>query len=240
VAVLLSRSLRAKLFSRTSLAETSLFATLVLIPLLLNLALMRRQGAFYLRYCLTSQVALYILVAVLLAVQFRCSRLVAGIASVLMLAMIVRHDVSLVLRQPHPRNAAFLSTIRPDLPVVVGSGMTFVEMNHYEDPDFLKRVYYLKNRTAELRYEHSTYFEDYEAMDDLKMAFPIMSAPVEAYGSFVRQHREFLLFTSDYDWILHQLRADGASLTQISLAGAQTPYRESRELYLVKMPSGGI
>ena len=124
--------------------------------------------------------------------------------------------------------------IRPDLLLVDGSGATFLEMNHHESADFLKRVYYLKNRNAALLYGHTSYFEDYEAMDTMKPFFHI-SASVDSYQSFVREHHEFLLF-GEGQWIVPKLRDDGASFTEITPAGFESPYLGSNELYIVEMP----
>jgi hypothetical protein len=98
-------------------------------------------------------------------------------------------------------------------------------------------VYYLRDREASVRYDHTTYFEDYGALDEMKPFFHI-PAPVESYDRFVRDHREFMLFTSETSWIVPKLRADGASLTRMPIQ-FPTPYTFSDELYLVKLPPNG-
>jgi hypothetical protein len=232
-AVFLSRNMRTKLFSSQGLAEKTMFTLLILNPLFLNLILMWRHGSFFDRYCISSEAAIYMAAIFLLDSRWKRGRWTALLASVAMVAVMVHHDVWQVLRRPHPSNVASLANIRPDLLLVDGSGATFLEMNHHESADFLKRVYYLKDREAALLYGHTTYFEDYEAMDEMKPFFHISSA-VDSYSSFVREHHEFLLFGSG--WIVPELRADGASLTEITPAGLQSPYLGSEVLYIVKMP----
>lgn len=234
-AIFLSRDIRTKLFSHQGLPEKTLFTLLILNPLFLNLILMPRHGWFFDRYCITSEAAIYTAIAFLLDCRWKRSRWIAALASVVMVAMVVHHDVSEVLRQPHPYNIASVAKIRPDLPLVAGDGGAFFEMNYHETAGFLKRVYYLKDREAELRYQHTTYFEDYEAMDEMKPFFHL-SAAVDSYEGFVREHREFVLFGAPGLWIVSKLHADGAKVTEITPAGFQSPYSASHAIYIVEMP----
>jgi hypothetical protein len=59
---------------------------------------------------------------------------------------------------------------------------------------------------------------------------------VEAYGEFVRRHREFLVFgEKNYpeDWLLPKLAADGARIE--TLGDFPAIYRD-KTLFLVTMP----
>jgi hypothetical protein len=104
-----------------------------------------------------------------------------------------------------------LSQVRPDLPFVDASGLTFLEMDHRADDSFARRIYYLTDQQAAMQYAHATLFE---GLSFLKHEFPIR-ANVVPYEQFIQQHRTFLVYgTVDYpeDWLLRKLMADGATV----------------------------
>jgi hypothetical protein len=216
-----------------------LFSVFVLIPALLTIVLIHRQGAFWDRYAITTQIALYAGFAIWLARRCGFSRRAgyAGYAaSLIMVSLVMQRDVLQGLRNTTPANEDALASVRPDLPLVDASELTFFEMNHYESPQLLSRLYYLRDRDAAVRYAHASMFEDFEPPDRLKPYFPI-SANVDPYNLFVHQHNQFLVFgTADYpeDWLLPKLEADGARLSV--LGTYKGPYKDST-LYLVVIPA---
>ena len=154
--------------------EFMLLACMFLSPIFLSLILMYRQGAFYERYVITSQVAILTALSIFLAYRFRLSRVAAWAASIMLLFFLLRNQVWHVLRNPVAANAAILASVEPKLPIVVADGVVFMEMNHHEEPAVASRLYFLKDAEASMRYVHSNLNQTFEAPDDMKAAgFPI-------------------------------------------------------------------
>ena len=216
--------------------EFVLLACMFVSPILLSLILIYRQGAFYDRYGIASQVAILAALSIFLAYRFRLSRVAGWAASIVLLFFLLRNQVWHVLRDPVAANAAILASVEPKLPIVVGEGLVFMEMNHHEEPAVASRLYFLKDAEASMRYVHSNIYQTFEAPDDMKAAgFPI-PGKIEQYSSFVSQHRQFLLIGAPVQWVFIKLRLDGASIAYLD------DYKEAKShtdivLYLVTMPS---
>ncbi len=216
--------------------EFMLLACMFLSPILLSLILMYRQGAFYERYAITSQVAILAALSIFLAYRFRLSRMVAWAASIILLFFLLRNQVWHVLRNPVAANAAILASVEPKLPIVIADGVVFMEMNHHEEPAVASRLYFLKDAEASMRYVHSNLNQTFEAPDDMKAAgFPI-PGKIEQYSSFVSQHRQFLFIGEPAEWVFIKLRVDGASIAYLDDYKEAKPYKDT-VLYLVTMPS---
>ena len=120
--------------------------------------------------------------------------------------------------------------VRTDLPFVTASGLTFVEMDHRESPEFIHRLYYLTDHESAVRY-HTTIFEDFPVA---RQWLPIR-ANVTAFRDFTMlNHRFLVLATAGFpeDWLLQKLQDDGAQIRL--LQNQQTGYRD-RELYEVTL-----
>ena len=218
-------------------ADLALLAGFLLSPILFTIVLMRREGAFWNRYGITTQIAICAALAIFLGNRFSFNRRVAYTMAILMSVAFVRHDIIRPAKQQGPTNEAALALIRPDLPLVDASELTFFEMNHHENPAMLSRLFYLRDRSAAVKFAHATMFEDFEPPDLMKPLFPI-AANVDSYHAFVRRHHQFLVFgTKGYpeDWLLPKLQADGAQLAQLGIFPG--PYKDST-LFLVTIPSG--
>jgi hypothetical protein len=216
--------------------EFMLLACMFLSPIFLSLILIYRQGTFYDRYGIASQVAMLAALSIFLAYRFRLSRVAAWAASIVLLFFLLRNQVWHVLREPVTANAAILASVEPKLPIVVGDGMVFMEMSHHEELAVASRLYFLKDVDASMRYVHSNIFQTFEAPDDMKAAgFPI-PGQIEQYTSFVSQHRQFLLIGVPVQWIFIKLRLDGASIAYRDVYRGAKPYTDI-VLYLVTMPS---
>jgi hypothetical protein len=216
--------------------EIALAVCLFLSPVVVNLALMHRHAEFYNRYCVTSQVAIVVALSIFLAYHTRMDRWGAYAGVILLLLFLVKTQVWHLVAYPIPRNAAFLATIQPTLPIVVSQGLVFVEMNHYENAALLSRLYFLKDHQASMRFTHTNIFQDFAAPDLMKkMGFPY-AANVVPYTSFISQHRQFLLLGSPAGWVFPNLRLSGASIAFIGDYRDSMPYLDST-LYLVTMPS---
>ncbi len=218
--------------------ELVLFGCLLLNPILLNILLMRRHGAFWDRYVITTEAAIYIGMAILLGLRLDRNRSAGyAAAAVLVAVLCARAAVWPMLSKPPLQNGSGLALIRPDLPLVDASGVTFFEMNHHEKPDLLSRLYFLKDRSVAMEYTHTNLFEDRGFGDGMKPYFPI-SANVASYTDFIHQHREFLVlgtYDAPEEWLLQKLDDDGARLTW--LGTYQVPYVDS-DLYLVNLTKG--
>ncbi len=217
--------------------EMLLFGCFLFSPFLLNIVLMRRHGAFWDRYAITTAAAIYVGMAILLAIRLR-SQPFAGYAATAVLAIFFfQTAVSPMFSQLPPQDASALASIRPDLPLVDAGGVTFFEMNHHEKPEILSRLFFLKDRASALKYTHTNLFEDRGFGDGMKPYFPI-SANVAPYADFISQHREFLVlgaYLAPEEWLLRKLKDDGAELTW--LGTYQVPYLDTN-LYLVNLPRG--
>jgi hypothetical protein len=112
-------------------------------------------------------------------------------------------------------NVSHLDAVDPGLPLVAGSGPTFLELDRYEDAPLAQRLYLLTNHEAAATIVHNTVFDHYEL---LKAVFPIRGQ-VEPYCAFVREHPQFLVLGSyNYPdtWVLRKLEMDGARLSIVA------------------------
>ena len=199
--------------SKLAVEDWTLFACMLLNPLLLNLLLMQRKGDFFGRYTLTTNVVIYGLIAVLFAVRLRFNKLSAYVATLLMLVMMVHSVHREWVKRPREANQTTLMSLRPDLPIVVSNGATWVEMNQHESPQVVARLYYIKDRAAAVKYDGTNYYYDFEALDDMQReGFPFKGS-VEAYSAFIASHRQFLIFADPFEWLPLKLREDGAQFT---------------------------
>ena len=221
---------------RFSAEEIALFVCMFLSPILLNLALMHRHVMFYNRYCVPSQVAILVALAVFLAYRVRLNRFAAYAASAVLIIAILKIQVWHPLRYPDSTRTGVLASVQPDLPIVVGEGRVFMEMNQYENTALLSRLYFLKDQQASLQFAHTNYFQDFGAPDVLKKAGFPFTANVAPYSGFVQQHRRFLLLGSPGDWVFPKLLSNGASIAYVRDYSDAMPYPETT-LFLVTMPS---
>jgi hypothetical protein len=221
---------------RFSAEEMALVACMFLSPILLNLILMHRHGQFYNRYCVPSQVTLLAALAIFLAHRVRLDRVVGYAVTALLILLLLKDQVWHPLRYPAPQRIGVLASVQPNLPIVIGEGQVFMEMNHRENQAFLDRVYFLKDPQASLQYAHTNYFQEFEAPDVMaKVGFPF-TAKFAPYSDFVQQHRQFLLLANPAEWLFPKLLSSGASIAFAGDYGDAMPYSD-RTLYLVTMPS---
>lgn len=218
--------------------EIVLFGGLFINPVLLNLVLMYGHRAFRDRYSITTEITIYITCGIVMGRTFRRDRRAACAAAMILVFSIVLFKVVPGFRARAPKNTADLSTLRPDLPLVDDSSVTFLEMNQYENPQVLSRLYFLKDRDAAVRFVQSTEAEDYTPPDQLGKTFSI-SANVVPYETFVESHNEFLVFSTHQNsegWLVPKLQADHASIRSVGEFAAPVSFRGST-LYLVTMPN---
>jgi 4-amino-4-deoxy-L-arabinose transferase-like glycosyltransferase len=215
--------------------ELVLFGWFLLVPILLNIAMMPRHGQFSDRYAITTEAAIYIGMAILVGIRLKSNRSAGyAAAAILMVIFCLQAVLWPIASQPPLKDASALASIRPDLPLVDANPATFFEMNHHEKPEILSRLFFLKDRSLALKYTHMNYFEDRLFVEELKPYF-LISPNVVSYADFIHQHREFLVlgtFESAGTWLLPKLKDDGAQFTW--LGTYRMPYRDSN-LYLVNL-----
>jgi hypothetical protein len=103
-------------------------------------------------------------------------------------------------------------SMEPGLPLVIGSGPTFLELDTYQDPALTERLYLLTNHEAASNITHSTVFDQYELV---KAAF-LIRGQVKPYCTFLRGHSQFLVlggYNYPDTWLLRKLEMDGAKLS---------------------------
>jgi hypothetical protein len=218
---------------RVTSLEWILIGGLLLIPALVNLAIMRSHGVAFPRYSGPALFGVALLFALVLGKATNFSR-IAGVASCCVLfaysmgastPAAVKH---LLARNTAPKPPSPIVNVRPDLPLVAGSGLTFIELDKYGDPSTVARLHYLTNRQYAIQYAQSTIFE---GMAYLKRFFPIR-ATVMPYDQFVAEHHTFLvlgIINYHEDWLLRRLIDIHAQLVYLGDYYGQ-------QLYEVTMP----
>ncbi|MEQ1945543.1 MAG: glycosyltransferase family 39 protein [Bryobacteraceae bacterium] len=207
--------------------EVALYVGLLSIPLLINLVLMMRGGAFWPRYAIGAGFGMSFAFAHLIAYATGGSRSAAAVAALILGAGIPLTRIVTPLMEPHKLNVTKRISwpeLDSKLPIVDASGLTFLEMNKRESREFLSRVYYLTDRDSAVRFAHATIFE---AFDTLGNWFPI-DAHIAPYREFTAESRHFfVLCTLNYpeDWLIGKLMHDGATLK--FLGEVRAGYRDS-------------
>lgn len=213
---------------------------LLAMPIAVNLALMHSHAAFFDRYAMPVALGYALAFCYLLADRGgRSQRAALASAAVLGLYFLAfnvgpgRRE-SFWTRRAGTSAAAGLTGVeamRPDVPLVAASGLTFVELDHYGSEQTVKRLFYLTDRERAVRYANATIFE---GLPDAKAAFPIRSA-VMPFSEFIRRHPTFLVLgTPDYpeDWLLRYLLDSRATLQYLGYLPG--PYKD-HELFLVNV-----
>lgn len=107
-----------------------------------------------------------------------------------------------------------------NLPVVIASGLAFLEVNHYAEAAFAGRTYYLTNQQAALRYTGSSWFDtSYPAM---KRIFGL-PGNVEDADAFLAAHSAFLMHSNGYsvEWLMPELLSQGWHLRVLAKNGTE-------------------
>lgn len=215
--------------------EWAFIAGLLLLPAFVNIALMRSHGVAYPRYSGPALLGVALLFSLLLGKVTNFSRSAAAASCCVLFLYSMGASFPAAVKSVLARNTASPSQpspivkVRPDLPLVEGTGVTFLELDRYADPSTVARLYYLTNREYAIRYAQSTLFE---GLPFLKRTFPIR-ATVEPYNEFVKEHPTFLVLCIvgyEEDWLLRRLMDIHASLLYLGDYYGQ-------QLYQVTMPA---
>jgi len=105
------------------------------------------------------------------------------------------------------------------LPVVIASGMTFLEVDHYGDDALRARTYYLTDPAAALRRTGSAWFDTTYPTVKRMLHLRVNVEPADA---FLARQRQFLLYCSGYvvEWLLPELLARGWHVQLLAKTGA--------------------
>ncbi len=221
--------------SQFGMSDIALTAGFLTMPAIVNLVLIPTHGAYFDRYAFPVAFGYALVVIFFLATHTNLSRATPVAASSILLIFVCVFNLGPGLKESvwthrgSPNATGRLDSIRPDLPLVAASGLTFLEMDHYGNPQTAARLYYLTSRSLALRYAHATIFE---GMPDIIGSFPIR-AHVTPYSEFLQGHSKFLVLgTPEYpeDWVLYALLDSRATVQY--LGDIQGPYKD-KQLYLV-------
>jgi hypothetical protein len=220
---------------RATLPEIVLLCGILLEPLAALAAVGRSHGAFFLRYGLPACCAIAILTCALLWRFLRQSKAAAVVVAAC-LWLVPLWNATAALRvaasrsqAPQAASGADYASVKPDLPLVAASALTYVEMNHREQPSVLHRLYFLRDRAAAIQYAHSTLFD---GEDVVASTFHFQSR-VETLDDFEARHPRFLVLgTLNYpeDWLLRKLEADGDTVRHL---GTYDVSYKDKDLYEV-------
>jgi hypothetical protein len=219
-----------------TLPEWLLLIVVLLEPMMFTALFMLRHAAFFGRYGLPGCIPLAILLVLFLYRRFHGLRRTAVVLLAVSALTLLVYPIGSITRairggSENDSSKHSWSQVSPELPLVAASGLTFVEMNHRESSDLLRRTYYLTDRQAAIAYAHATLFEN-EAETSRIFHF---RGQVLDLRSFEATHPRFLVLgTLDYpeDWLLRKLLADGASLRL--LGKYETSYKD-KSLYEVTL-----
>jgi 4-amino-4-deoxy-L-arabinose transferase-like glycosyltransferase len=206
-------------------AELAFVAGLLALPITVNVAMMITHGAFFTRYAAPTLFAYPLVLVFLLATSRGSAPAMCGL---LALYIPIQN-----LAKPRPQ-ALQIAQVHPELPLVAASGLTFLEMDHYEPPETVDRLYYLTDREHAVQDAHATLFE---GVPTIKQHFPIR-ARIEPFRDFVQSHPRFLVLgTPDYpeDWLLRYLLAIHARLE--FLGEFPSEYKD-RQLFVAEVEEG--
>jgi Dolichyl-phosphate-mannose-protein mannosyltransferase len=222
--------------------EAAFTAGLLTIPVVLGIGVIGIHGAFFPRYGILAAFGYALAMTFFVAIYANLSRLAAVVACcILALGIAGNTAISATLdalrtwgrKTAAPVQQPPIERVRPDLPLVAASGVTFFEMNKYESPSTLARLHYLHDRDLAIRYAHATIFEG--PFLKLNRYFPLRGH-FDPYRRFVAEHPHFLVLgTPDYpeDWLLPRLLDIHARLNY--LGNFATPY-DDKEIFEVSMP----
>jgi hypothetical protein len=208
-------------------------------PIAIIVHLTQMHASFFNRYGDIATLGLAVLLAVLVCRWTANRPAVAVCASIILLSCSLRLQDAVrfaahgdIFRHTEPIILPFqlAPLANADLPLVINSGLVFVEMNNHESAPLLDRTFYLTGGTVAIHYTHANIFENMSAEAQALH----YRAHVEPYSEFFQQHPHFYLLASDRiypeDWMLRKLHDDGASLRL--LGHVENSYRD-HDLYEV-------
>jgi hypothetical protein len=130
----------------------------------------------------------------------------------------------LTFRDPVRDRPRLLHDLGGATPVVVTSGLWYLQLWYYAPPQLRKDLFYLVDPASAVRYTGS---------DTIDRGYVVLRrwAPVAAedYGPFVASHPTFEVYAMGSGWLLDRLRDDGASIVDDGRG-------DGVSCYVVRMP----
>jgi len=211
---------------RFSTTDLALGLGMLAVPYAIVLPLMRTHGAFHWRYALIGSLAIWAGFSLLMNYLFRNSKLVAAVLafSILSASVAERAYRHVYQNNIHPHAHPELTGLHPELPFVAASGLTFLELDHYESQALTSRLYYLTDLASATKYSHATLWEGYR---DMRPYFPLRGN-IDHYRDFLRKHKHFLVLGTDWypeDWLIPKLK-DDRQVKITLLTSLKLPYKD--------------
>jgi 4-amino-4-deoxy-L-arabinose transferase-like glycosyltransferase len=190
-----------------------LAAGFLVVPILAMLMANYATKIYMHRYGLSAVFGVAVLFPLSVA-RWSRQNLCIGAALALLLGLgIVGQFTALLLRGfTRPAEARLNLEIRPELPLVISSGLLFYPLNHYAPTALQPRLYYLSDPQLAVKHTGTDSFD--RGYPDLARIFPLRAKLAE-YRPFLRQHKHFLLYglsKHEMDWLVPQLLSEGAQL----------------------------
>jgi hypothetical protein len=187
---------------------------------------------FWDRYAVGAILGASILITALCVFAARrgTGRGIAGAVIILVLFCFLNGRTGVLLER-YENSSAGYRAIQPDLPFVTASGLTFLEMDHRESPEFIRRLYYLTDRESAIRYAHASIFEE---LPRVARYFPVRGN-ITPYREFIKQNPQFIVLGTPgfpEDWLLEKLHDDGAEIHLV--LNQKNGYRD-RQLFQVRV-----
>ena len=119
-----------------------------------------------------------------------------------------------------PGYPAIAASAAGDLPIVIASGMHFLEIDHFAEDSVVARTYYLTDVDAALKRTGAAWFDStYPAMKRMLH----LRANIEPAGEFLARRQAFLLYSSGYlvEWLPQELMAHGWRIRLLARDGVR-------------------
>ena len=237
--------------------ESVALAALMFLPVA-GLALGKLTGIYAPRYTIESVIGLVIVFTLLLHRAVRGHAVFALLISLSAITWHVGGFLATALQPDQrslpaplhesPRLAAAWDLLpyaeRSDLPLVVSSGLIFLEIDHYATAQLAARTHVLLDEATAI--EHTGVNVTEVGLPVMKKWFPIR-ASVDAYAQFTSANPHFLVYgywesRTANDWLIYRLLREGANVRVIARTDrfwrepAWTPaINDSRYLYLFEV-----
>jgi hypothetical protein len=199
------------------LHEAVCLGAFLLIPIAAVSLSMVLHGGYVVRYALPAVIGAGVLLPVFLHRSTAGHPVPAAVlVCVLFASWFLPAFVFRVLSRPDPIvrwQPVNLSAVDPALPIVISSGLVFLETDYQQPSDIARRLVFLTDAkisfalTGTNVFDHSYYI--------LRRWYPIRGT-IADYRTFLSQHRRFLVygpFENPDDWLIQRLSQDGVSLT---------------------------
>lgn len=194
-------------------SETTLAIGFLLLPCIAMLMAHYVTRIFVQRYALTALLGVVLLLFPALARRSAAPRQLGAAMALLFFGCFIAStadEIARSLTAPPPAKVSLEQ--RPELPLLIASGLLFYPLDHYATPAQANRLHFVTEPSMGRRWTGTDMFD--RGYWDLHRLFPLRSN-LNTYPDFLARHQKFLVYgynSNRLDWILSQLLSDGASL----------------------------